>query len=149
MLLDDQNLCIQTSSSFVYGAVPIGASIYIVGDLDTGQSKEPNNKNGSLTWGLRNLTRFFFCRYELRLHQGVPSQHWDLASHQAHAAQRPLQNELRLTSHCQLPTVPPSAESRHVPNQSLSPRHRSASHSNFCTLVISTCWGPGVFENRR
>ncbi|XP_035769353.1 gigaxonin [Neolamprologus brichardi] len=36
MFLDDQNLCIQTSSSFVYGAVPIGASIYVVGDLDTG-----------------------------------------------------------------------------------------------------------------
>uniref|UniRef100_A0A7N6AIC0 BTB domain-containing protein n=1 Tax=Anabas testudineus TaxID=64144 RepID=A0A7N6AIC0_ANATE len=38
MFLDDQNLCIQTSSSFVYGAVPIGASIYVVGDLDTGTS---------------------------------------------------------------------------------------------------------------
>ncbi|KAI3370886.1 hypothetical protein L3Q82_007393 [Scortum barcoo] len=38
MLLDDQTLCIQTSSSFVYGAVPIGASIYVVGDLDTGTS---------------------------------------------------------------------------------------------------------------
>ncbi|KAL0968213.1 hypothetical protein UPYG_G00263900 [Umbra pygmaea] len=34
--LDDQNLCVQTSSSFVYGAVPIGASIYVVGELDTG-----------------------------------------------------------------------------------------------------------------
>ncbi|XP_037538528.1 gigaxonin [Nematolebias whitei] len=38
MLLDDQTLCIPTSSSFVYGAVPIGASIYVVGDLDTGTS---------------------------------------------------------------------------------------------------------------
>uniref|UniRef100_A0A3Q1F7R7 Gigaxonin n=1 Tax=Acanthochromis polyacanthus TaxID=80966 RepID=A0A3Q1F7R7_9TELE len=38
MFLDDQNLCIHTSSSFVYGAVPIGASIYVVGDLDTGAS---------------------------------------------------------------------------------------------------------------
>ncbi|KAM8891983.1 gigaxonin isoform 1-T2 [Spinachia spinachia] len=38
MLLDDQNLCIQTSSSFVCGAVPIGASIYVLGDLDTGTS---------------------------------------------------------------------------------------------------------------
>ncbi|XP_008309617.1 gigaxonin [Cynoglossus semilaevis] len=38
MFLDDQNLCIQTSSSFVYGAVPIGASIFVVGDLDTGTS---------------------------------------------------------------------------------------------------------------
>lgn len=37
MLLGDQHLCIQTSSSFVYGAVPIGASIYVVGDLDTGE----------------------------------------------------------------------------------------------------------------
>ncbi|KAG2469752.1 GAN protein, partial [Polypterus senegalus] len=36
--LDDQNLCIPSSSSFVYGAVPIGASIYVVGDLDTGTS---------------------------------------------------------------------------------------------------------------
>ncbi|KAF7658041.1 hypothetical protein LDENG_00018380 [Lucifuga dentata] len=36
MYLDDQSLCIQTSSSFVYGAVPIGGSIYVVGDLDTG-----------------------------------------------------------------------------------------------------------------
>lgn len=38
MFLDEQNLCIHTSSSFVYGAVPIGASIYVVGDLDTGTS---------------------------------------------------------------------------------------------------------------
>ncbi|XP_058501099.1 gigaxonin [Solea solea] len=38
MFLDDQSLCIQTSSSFVYGAVPIGAAIYVVGDLDTGAS---------------------------------------------------------------------------------------------------------------
>uniref|UniRef100_A0A3B3H382 Gigaxonin n=1 Tax=Oryzias latipes TaxID=8090 RepID=A0A3B3H382_ORYLA len=38
MFLDDQSLCIQTSSTFVYGAVPIGASIYVVGDLDTGTS---------------------------------------------------------------------------------------------------------------
>ncbi|XP_030646596.1 gigaxonin [Chanos chanos] len=38
MYLDDQNLCVQTSSSFVYGAVPIGASVYVVGDLDTGTS---------------------------------------------------------------------------------------------------------------
>ncbi|KAF6077565.1 gigaxonin [Phyllostomus discolor] len=34
--LHDQNLCIPASSSFVYGAVPIGASIYVIGDLDTG-----------------------------------------------------------------------------------------------------------------
>ncbi|KAM4722131.1 gigaxonin [Rhinophrynus dorsalis] len=34
--LNDQNLCIPTSSSFVYGAVAIGASIYVIGDLDTG-----------------------------------------------------------------------------------------------------------------
>ncbi|KAG8437646.1 hypothetical protein GDO86_008384 [Hymenochirus boettgeri] len=34
--LNDQNLCVPTSSSFVYGAVPIGASIYVIGDLDTG-----------------------------------------------------------------------------------------------------------------
>ncbi|XP_072292005.1 gigaxonin [Eucyclogobius newberryi] len=38
MLLDDQSLCIMTSSSFVYGAVPIGPNIYVVGDLDTGTS---------------------------------------------------------------------------------------------------------------
>lgn len=37
MFLDDQHLCIQTSSSFVYAAMPIGASIYVVGDLDTGK----------------------------------------------------------------------------------------------------------------
>ncbi|XP_026865488.1 gigaxonin [Electrophorus electricus] len=36
--LDDQNLCIETTSSFVYGAVAIGASIYVVGELDTGTS---------------------------------------------------------------------------------------------------------------
>ncbi|XP_032087343.1 gigaxonin [Thamnophis elegans] len=36
--LSDQNLCIPASSSFVYGAVPIGASIYVIGDLDTGTS---------------------------------------------------------------------------------------------------------------
>lgn len=34
--LNDQTLCIPTSSSFVYGAVPLGASIYVIGDLDTG-----------------------------------------------------------------------------------------------------------------
>ncbi|XP_034021580.1 gigaxonin-like, partial [Thalassophryne amazonica] len=38
MYLDDQSLCIQASSSFVYGAVHIGGSIYVVGDLDTGTS---------------------------------------------------------------------------------------------------------------
>lgn len=38
LYLDDQNLCVQTSSSFVYGAVAIGASVYVVGDLDTGTS---------------------------------------------------------------------------------------------------------------
>ncbi|KAM9480906.1 gigaxonin isoform 1-T1 [Clarias gariepinus] len=38
VLLDDQSLCIHTTSSFVYGAVPIGASIYVVGELDTGTS---------------------------------------------------------------------------------------------------------------
>lgn len=38
--LNDQNLCIPTSSSFVYGAVPIGASIYVIGDLDTGQNQD-------------------------------------------------------------------------------------------------------------
>ncbi|XP_068459433.1 gigaxonin isoform X1 [Clinocottus analis] len=52
MLLDDQNLCIQTSSSFVCGAVPIGASIYVLGDLDTGTSfdyiREFRRSNG--TW---------------------------------------------------------------------------------------------------
>ncbi|XP_068169890.1 gigaxonin [Antennarius striatus] len=52
MFLDDQNLCIHTSSSFVYGAVPIGASIYVVGDLDTGTSfdyiREFRRSNG--TW---------------------------------------------------------------------------------------------------
>lgn len=37
MVLDDQNLCIQTSSSFIYGALPIRGDIYVVGDLDTGQ----------------------------------------------------------------------------------------------------------------
>lgn len=36
--LNDQNLCIPASSSFVYGAVPIGASIYVIGDLDTGKN---------------------------------------------------------------------------------------------------------------
>lgn len=35
--LNDQNLCIPATSSFVYGAVPIGASIYVIGELDTGQ----------------------------------------------------------------------------------------------------------------
>lgn len=36
--LNDQNLCIPASSSFVYGAIPIGASIYVIGDLDTGKN---------------------------------------------------------------------------------------------------------------
>lgn len=51
--LNDQNLCIPASSSFVYGAVPIGASIYVIGDLDTGQrvrtiSREPFPGRGAV-----------------------------------------------------------------------------------------------------
>lgn len=41
MVLDDQNLCIQTSSSFIYGALPIRGDIYVVGDLDTGEWTPP------------------------------------------------------------------------------------------------------------
>lgn len=41
MVLDDQNLCIQTSSSFIYGALPIRGDIYVVGDLDTGEWAPP------------------------------------------------------------------------------------------------------------
>lgn len=40
-MLDDQNLCIQTSSSFIYGALPIRGDIYVVGDLDTGEWAPP------------------------------------------------------------------------------------------------------------
>lgn len=61
-------------------------------------------------------------RYKLRLHPGVSPQHRDVASHQAHVSQRPLQNSLRRPAHRQLSTVPPSAEPGHVPNQSLTPR---------------------------
>lgn len=39
VLLDDQSLCKLTTSSFVYGAVAIGASIYVVGELDTGNPR--------------------------------------------------------------------------------------------------------------
>lgn len=62
MFLDDQSLCIQTSSSFVYGAVPIGASIYVVGDLDTGQWKrtKPNSKSSPKFWRV-TATSVFEC----------------------------------------------------------------------------------------
>lgn len=50
MLLDDQNLCIQATSSFVYGAVPIGASIYVVGELDTGKMIGTSNRALSSIW---------------------------------------------------------------------------------------------------
>lgn len=63
------------------------------------------------------------CLYrdELRLHPGVSSQHRDMASHQAHVDHRPLQNSLCCPAYCQLPTVPPSAQSGHVPDQTLTP----------------------------
>jgi len=44
VLLDDQTLCTQATSSFVYGAVPIGASIYVVGELDTGKLIRTSNR---------------------------------------------------------------------------------------------------------
>lgn len=50
MYLDDQSLCAPTSSSFVYGAVPIGASIYVVGDLDTGERVAILQHSGSLNF---------------------------------------------------------------------------------------------------
>ncbi|KAM9754880.1 gigaxonin [Menidia menidia] len=52
MFLDDQSLCIPASSSFVYGAVPIGASVYVLGDLDTGSSFDyiREFRRGSGTW---------------------------------------------------------------------------------------------------
>lgn len=36
MFLLDQNLSAEATCSSVYGAVPIGGSIYVVGQLDTG-----------------------------------------------------------------------------------------------------------------
>ncbi|XP_029951948.1 LOW QUALITY PROTEIN: gigaxonin [Salarias fasciatus] len=87
MFLDDQSLCIQTSSSFVYGAVPIGASIYVVGDLDTGTSFDciREFRRGSGTWHrIKQMLpsdlsrtacaslRFANCRlFRLQLSQGV------------------------------------------------------------------------------
>lgn len=64
MFLDDQTLCIQTSSSFVYGAVPIGASIYVVGDLDTGQSdktmKQQQSSDGVIATSISECVRLVF-----------------------------------------------------------------------------------------
>lgn len=119
MFLDDQHLCIHTSSSFVYGAMPIGASIYVVGDLDTGEKE--NCCTLDFLFLLRNLNLFvlLFVRNELRLHPRVPPPHRDVAPHQAHAVQRPLQNDLRRPPHGQLPTVPPAAQPGHVPDQSV------------------------------
>ncbi|KAJ0029489.1 hypothetical protein NQD34_004486 [Periophthalmus magnuspinnatus] len=87
MLLDDQSLCIPTSSSFVYGAVPIGPNIYVVGDLDTGTSfdyiREFRRSTGTwhrtkpmLTSDLSKTTctalRFANCKlFRLQLHQGM------------------------------------------------------------------------------
>uniref|UniRef100_A0A8C5N4I7 Gigaxonin n=1 Tax=Leptobrachium leishanense TaxID=445787 RepID=A0A8C5N4I7_9ANUR len=85
--LNDQNLCIPTSSSFVYGAVPIGASIYVIGDLDTGTSYDyvREFKRSTGTWhhtkpllpsDLRRTgcaaLRIANCRlFRLQLHQGL------------------------------------------------------------------------------
>lgn len=70
-------------------------------------------------------------RDQLRLHPGVPPQHRDLASHQAHVDHRPLQNSLRRPAYRQLSTVPPPAQSGHVPDQTLTP----LSH-----MVLSSCF---------
>ncbi|KAM8860571.1 gigaxonin isoform 1-T1 [Synchiropus picturatus] len=87
MLLDDQSLCIPTSSSFVYGAVAIGGSVYVVGDLDTGTSFDyvREFRRSSGTWhrtrpmlptDLSKTTcvalRFANCRlFRLQLSQGM------------------------------------------------------------------------------
>uniref|UniRef100_A0A8C4PZY5 Gigaxonin n=2 Tax=Eptatretus burgeri TaxID=7764 RepID=A0A8C4PZY5_EPTBU len=52
MYLRDQALCVQSGASFVYGAVPIGASIYVIGDLDTGTQYDfiREYRRSSCTW---------------------------------------------------------------------------------------------------
>lgn len=120
MVLDDQNLCIQTSSSFIYGALPIRGDIYVVGDLDTGEWAPPPaaaRRHVKLT--------VCVCRNPLRLHPGVPAQHGPLAPDHAHAALRPVQARLRRPPLRQLPPVPPSAPPGNVPAQSLRAPRRS------------------------
>lgn len=65
-------------------------------------------------------------RDELRLHPRVPPPHRDVAPHQAHVVQRPLQNGLRRSPHGQLSAVPPAAQPGPVPDQSVSRRAGSA-----------------------
>lgn len=66
MVLDDQNLCIQTSSSFIYGALPIRGDIYVVGDLDTGEwtgrTLPPSYRTGASVWALFAGTHFDYIR---------------------------------------------------------------------------------------
>lgn len=86
-------------------------------------------------------------RHELRLHPWIPPQHRDVASHQTYVIQRPLQNRLRRPAYRQLPTVPPSVEPGHVPNQSLIPgRQRepvSIPHSSMFAHWYCTCCTSG------
>lgn len=63
MVLDDQSLCIHTSSSFVYGAVPIGGNIYVVGDLDTGQWNDQWVLM-VMVWNMNVKVWFWLCMQE-------------------------------------------------------------------------------------
>lgn len=137
MVLDDQNLCIQTSSSFIYGALPIRGDIYVVGDLDTGELAPPTaarrRRHVKLTACL--------CRDPLRLHPGVPAQHGPVAPDHAHAALRPVQARLRRPPLRQLPPVPPAAPPGNVPAPGLRAPRRS--------LGSGVLWVGGVLLHTR
>lgn len=125
MVLDDQNLCIQTSSSFIYGALPIRGDIYVVGDLDTGEWPRPPLPRPPLPRPPSLKVTLCLCRNTLRLHPGVPAQHGPVAPDHAHAALRPVQARLRRPPLRQLPTVPPAASPGNVPAQGLRAPRRS------------------------
>ncbi|ETE70237.1 Gigaxonin, partial [Ophiophagus hannah] len=109
--LSDQNLCIPASSSFVYGAVPIGASIYVIGDLDTEQIFLPVD-DGFLA---------FFIRYQLRLRSGIPKKHRDVAPDETPLPILPPPHRMRRFAHRQLQTLPPPTAAGAAP---LPPRPR-------------------------
>ncbi|KAL7978829.1 hypothetical protein Chor_013318 [Crotalus horridus] len=130
--LSDQNLCIPASSSFVYGAVPIGASIYVIGDLDTDVKRffpeclavefgsASRFQSGFEAVDFPKLT-LPFDRYQLRLRSRIPKKHRDVAPYETSLPVLPSPHRMRSFAHSQLQTLPPPTSARVAP---LPPRPR-------------------------
>lgn len=111
----------------MYGAVPIGASIYVIGDLDTGQHVKGDlagavsrggggQEAGAPRHGMSPLLVLLGRRHQLRLRARVQKEHGNLAAHQAPAALRPAPHGLRGPAHRQLQAVPPAAAAGPLPH---------------------------------